>query len=216
MITVITGLTGAGKTWLMSRLALKLRKQGEIIYPNLQFYFPNNNEGVMRWHHLSETYVLTKGIICIDEGQKLFNARRWMFLPSGFADKICSHRHQFIDIITTTQDLGHIDVRVRGNIHEVYHCRSIFRFPANERKQPYFQIISVLHKKRNFMNDSTISFVSSSRPSYRFISRFFTKKLYDTYANIDLSHYICQIKRDKKKWQINLLSRKLSSQSSRN
>jgi len=55
MITVITGLTGSGKTFLMTRLALKKRKRKEDIYPNMGFKFPNDNEGVYRWHALSET-----------------------------------------------------------------------------------------------------------------------------------------------------------------
>ena len=44
MITVITGLTGSGKTFLMSRLALARRKLNENIYANLNFNFPNDNE----------------------------------------------------------------------------------------------------------------------------------------------------------------------------
>jgi ABC-type lipoprotein export system ATPase subunit len=58
MITVITGLTGSGKTWLMSRLALKRRKKfGETIYPNLSFNFPNDNESVIRWHGEKNIFV---------------------------------------------------------------------------------------------------------------------------------------------------------------
>jgi len=211
MITVITGLTGSGKTWLMSRLALKRRqKYGEIIYPNLTFKFPNDNEGVIRWHHLSETYNITNGVICIDEGQKLFDAHNWFFLPPAFAEKIASHRHHFIDIITTTQDFGHIDIRVRSNVHEIYHCQSIFRFPKNDRVRPWLQMISVIKKTRSFDDMSGIRWTFSGQKKY-FISKFFTKELYNTYANIDLSHYICQIKREKKKWLITLQSRSLAN-----
>jgi len=211
MITVITGLTGSGKTWFMSKLALKRRKLGDNIYANLSFNFPNNNEGVYRWHNLSETFNLTNGVLCIDESQKLFDARNWAFLPIAFADKIASHRHQSLDVITTSQDFGHIDVRVRSNVHELYHCQSVFRYPKNERVKPMLQITKIVKKQRSFDDVAGIKWSVVGRRTY-FISRYFTKEIYNTYANIDLSHFLCQIKRDKKKWLIILQSRQLANQ----
>ena len=214
MITVITGLTGSGKTFLMSRLALARRKLNENIYANLNFNFPNDNEGVYRWHVLSETYNLKNGVICIDEGQKLFDAHAWAFLPMTFAEKIASHRHHGIDIITTTQDFGHIDIRVRQNVHELYNCRSVFRWPKNDRKKPIFQIIDVIKKQRSFDDVVGIKWTTVSNKKY-YLSKYWTKELYNTYANIDLSHFICQIKRDKKKWLIILQSRQLANSRTR-
>lgn len=211
MITVITGLTGAGKTFLMSRLALKRRKIGDPIYANLNFNFPNDNEGVYRWHVLSETYNLKNGVVCIDEGQKLFDARNWAFLPMSFAEKIASHRHHGIDILTTTQDFGHLDIRIRQNIHEMYACKSVLRWPKNERVKPVFQMIDVVRKQRSYDDVAGIKWQKVGSRRY-YISRFWTKELYNTYANIDLSHFICQIKRDKKKWLIILQSRQLATQ----
>lgn len=210
MITVITGLTGTGKTWLMTRLALAERKKGEMIFANLSLTFPNDNEGVVRWHHLSETYSLTHGTILIDEGQKLFDAHAWPFLPMSFAEKIASHRHHFLNIITTTQDFAHIDLRVRSNVHELYNCRSVFRWPVSDRVKPILQMIKVTKKARSFDDTTGLKWIVSSERTY-FISKYFTKPLYDTYANIDLSHFICQIRRENKKWKILLTSRKMAS-----
>lgn len=210
MITVIDGLTGSGKTWFMSRLALKRRKEGDTIYPNMAFQFPNNNEGVIRWFNLSETFNLINGVLCIDEGQKLFGNRQWPFLPISFSDKIASTRHQSLDIITTTQDFGHIDVVVRNNVHELYHCQSMFRFPKKDKIKPIFQVIRIVKKTRSFDDVSGIKW-ARGRNRYHFISRFWTKDLYNTYANINLSHFICQIKRDKQKWLIVLQSRQLAN-----
>lgn len=210
MMTVITGLTGSGKTYLMSRLLLKARKSGENVYANLSLNFPHDNEGVFRWHALSETYNIKNGVIGIDEGQKLFDARAWADLPMTFAEKIASHRHHFLDVITTSQDFGHIDVRMRSNIHELYHCQSLFRFPKKDRYRPMLQVIRIIRKQRSFDDIVGIKWVKvGSR--LRFISKYWTKQLYDTYANIDLSHFICQIKREKKKWLITLKSRQLSN-----
>jgi hypothetical protein len=211
MITVITGLTGSGKTWLMTRILKKRRKAGDIIYANLSLNFPNDNEGVVRWHNLSETYNITNGVIAIDEGQKLFDAHLWPFLPLSFAEKIASHRHHFIDIFTTTQDFGHIDIRVRSNVHELYNCKSVFRWPKKESKKPILQYIKIIKKQRSFDDTVGIKWDKVGQSSH-FISRLWTKELYNTYANIDLSHFICQIKRDKKKWLITLQSRQLANQ----
>lgn len=208
MIILITGLTGSGKTWFMSRLLYKRWKKGENVHANFSLTFPKADERVSRWHNLSEIYDITNGVIGIDEGQKLFNSRSWMFLPVEFADKIASHRHQFLDIITTTQDLGHIDNKVRDNIHELYNCRSIFRFPKNERVHPLLQIIKIIRKERTYDDTVGVRWVKKGG-KVRFISRLWTKELYNTYANIDLSHFICQIKRENKKWLIILQSRQL-------
>jgi len=215
MITVIDGLTGSGKTFLMSRLALKRAKKKEDIYSNVAFNFGKFNDYIRRWHSLSETYSMKNGVLCIDEGQKLFDAHNWAFLPATFAEKIASHRHHFIDVITTTQDFGHIDIRVRQNVHERFHCQSLFRFPREDRYQPIIQIIKITRKLRSFDDVTGIKWEKRGRPSIKFISKFFTKQLYNTYANIDLSHFVCQIKRENKKWQIILRSRQLSSGRSR-
>jgi hypothetical protein len=209
MITVITGLTGSGKTFLMTRLALRRRKKGEDIYPNMGFNFPNDNEGVYRWHALSETYGIKNGTICIDEGQKYFDAHFWKDLPMSFSLKIASHRHHLVDIITTTQDFGHIDIRVRQNVHEQYNCQSLFRYPKSDRKKPLIQIVKVVKKIRSHDDTNGLKFIKAGVKRY-YISKYWTKQLYDTYANIDLSHFICQIKREKKKWLIVLQSRQLS------
>jgi len=209
MMTVIDGLTGSGKTFLMTRLLLKARKQGDNIYANLNLNFPNDNEGVYRWHALSETFNLTQGTLGIDEGQKLFSSRNWLNLPVSFADKIASSRHEFLNIITTTQDFGHIDIIVRNNIHERYSCRSIFRFPKREKFKPIIQIIRIIHKQRSFDDVAGIKWAKSGS-KFKLLSKYWTRELYDTHANINLSHFVCLIKRDKKKWLITLTSRQLS------
>lgn len=206
MITVIDGLTGSGKTYLMSRLLLKARKNGDNIYPNLALLFPNNNEGVFRWYDLSEIYHVNHGVVGIDEAQKYFGARYWKMLPITFANKIASHRHDQLDIITTTQNFQNLDVLVRRNVHERYKCQTVFRYPKNERLQPILQVIKIT-KLTKSLEEENKWITSSTRIKY--ISKFWTKELYNTYANIDLSHFICQIKREKKNWIINLTSRSI-------
>lgn len=211
MITVITGLTGSGKTWLMSRLMLREWKNKTKIFSNFPVYFSDNNEGVSRWNNLSEIYNVKSGMIAIDEGQKLFDSRLWSILPISFSEKIAQHRHHLVDIITTTQDLGHIDVRVRNNIHELYNCKSIFRFPKSDRVKPIFQVIKIIRKERT-LGDTGLKWVVVNH-RFKFISKYFTKELYNTYGNLDLPKFVCHIKREKGKWRGMIYSREIYNQS---
>jgi hypothetical protein len=218
MITVITGLTGSGKTWFMTRLIYKEWKAGAVINTNFPIYFSKDNEDINRWHQLDEIYRISNGIIAIDEGQKLFDARRWGSLPISFAEKIAQHRKHFLDIYTTTQDIGHIDVRVRTNIHELYHCQSIFRFPKNERKHPLFQLIIISKKKRSFNVEDRLVWEKAGRKKIFFISSLWTKTLYNTYADIGMERFLCKIKYEQKlgqkkgKWLVKIYSRDLINQ----
>jgi hypothetical protein len=211
MIIVITGLTGSGKTWFMTRLMLKDWKAGAEIYANFPLTFPNENERVSRWHNLDELYNLKCGVVAIDEGQKLFDARRWGSLPVSFAEKVAQHRHHFLDIYTTTQDVGHIDLRVRSNIHELYNCQSLFRFPKNDRVKPYLQFIKIT-KKRRVLSAGDRLIWEKVKTRYSFISILFTKNLYNTYGDIGFQKFICRIKRENNKWKAKIYSRDLVNQ----
>lgn len=208
MIVVITGLTGSGKTWFMTRLMLKDWKTGADIFANFPLYFPNENERVNRWHNLDELYRLSHGVIAIDEGQKLFDARRWGSLPVSFAEKIAQHRKHFLDIYTTTQDVGHIDIRVRSNIHELFNCQSIFRLPGNDRIKPILQLIRITKKKRVLSDGDRLIWQVVSK-KYFLISRLWTKELYNTYGDIGFEKYLCKIKKVNGKWLVKIYSRDL-------
>jgi hypothetical protein len=212
MITVITGLTGSGKTFLMTKMINKEWKAGAKVFANFPLTFSKTNDDIMRWHNLDELYSLGKGIIAIDEGQKLFDARRWASLPISFAEKVAQHRKDFLDIYTTTQDIGHIDVRIRQNIHNLYNCQSLLRFPKNERQHPIFQIIRVIKKSRQVSGDTDRLTWKTQNQSLMFISRFFTKQLYDTYATVGMNRFICRLKREKKQWSGKVYSRDLVNQ----
>jgi hypothetical protein len=212
MITVITGLTGSGKTWLMTKLLYKQWKEGAALNVNFPVTFSSENENVKRWHNLDELYGLNNGIIGIDEGQKLFDARRWGSLPISFAEKIAQHRKHFLDIYTTTQDIAHIDVRIRSNIHELYKCQSLLRIPRNERQHPLLQVVRITRLKRVVTSDTQRLNWEKEFSKIYFISRLFTKKLYDTYADVGFNRYECRIKRHKGQWEGKIYSRELLNQ----
>lgn len=200
MIILIQGPAGSGKTFLMSRLILREWTRGVEVYSNFNLFFDEERTNIRRWYTLDETYGIENGIIAIDESQAILDAREWQKLPPAFKNKIAMHRHDHLDIYTTTQDMGHVDIRLRSNIHELYTCASVLRFPRNERVKPDFQIIRVSKKERSFDSENQrVKWVLSGKPKLYFISRFWTKKYYDTYNKLALTRMICQIEQDKNK-----------------
>lgn len=211
MIICITGLTGSGKTWLQTQMIRRSWREGFPAHVNYPVSFPPDNEDVYRWHQLPEIYDIKNGVIGIDEGQKLFDARKWFSLPQSFTDKITQHRKHGVDIITNTQDLGQIDIRIRSNIHELYNCKSVIRIPRNERVKPVFQILSVMKYGRTLSSETqriTWHNIWKFRRLH-FISKYWTVSYYNTYADVGLEKYLCRIKLEKNKWQIKLYNRDL-------
>lgn len=196
MLTLVQGATGAGKTWFMVNVLLKPEWSRQTdIYPNFPMWFDNESTNVTRWHVLDDTFHLSNGIIAIDEGQKLLNARRWASLPIGFSDKIAEHRHDKLDIITASQDISHIDVRLRQNIHELYTCSSVVRFPRNQRIKPFFQVLKVNKKIKLPSADSgRLRWKKQGHDKLYFLSRFWTKTYYDTHGQIGANDFLCKIK----------------------
>lgn len=197
MITIIEGLTGHGKTNFMTRLLQKEWNQNQKIFANYKLYFSEENEEIFRWHELPEIFHLRKGIIAMDEVQDL--AGHWMSMPASFRSKLSHHRHQELDIYATTQAFQDLHVEFRRNTHEIYRAISIFRMPRRETKKPILQIIRVIKKRRVITNDQdAIKFGIVPTGFFRtgkllFISKYWTKKTYDTFANIDFDRYICKL-----------------------
>lgn len=209
MITVITGLTGSGKTWLMSKILYNEWKRGAKVYSNFRLNFSTENEDIFRWRQLDETYRLTTGLIAIDEGQMLFDARRWQSLPTGFLEKISQHRKHHINIITTTQDLVQIDSRIRCNIHVLKHCKMIFRFPMNESAEPWLQLTRVTTKTRETTVDTERLMWKVVNRKFYFISKFFSKKLYYTFDTIGLELFVCKLETQNGKTTLKIYDRQL-------
>jgi len=199
MIVLIEGPAGAGKTILMTRLIKKEWKKGTSVFPNFPLWFDENKTRIKRWYNLDETYHLKNGIIAIDESQKFLDARKWAGLPIAFTEKIAMHRHHLLDFYTTTQDMGHVDVRLRSNVHERFRVSSIFRFPKNGRVKPILQIIKYRRYLRNFESENQrVKWGQFGFTHFMFVSRFWTKTYYDTYGDVGKQDFICKIYRKRK------------------
>jgi type IV secretory pathway VirB4 component len=211
MIILITGLTGSGKTFLATKMIYEDWKRGAHVWANYPLFFSPENENITKYDSLPEIFRVRNGVIGIDEGQKLFDARRWAALPTDFSEKICQHRKHFLDIYTTTQDFRQIDVRVRINIHLWFQCERMFRFPFDERKKPIILWFRRIEMVRKITEDNKQTWRRGKVKHY-FISKFFTKQLYDTYADIGLSRYIVKLCRKKGKNKMIIANRSLVNQ----
>lgn len=210
MIVIFTGPAGQGKTFVMSRIVRKEWKKGEAIYPNFPVWFDHDASNIFKWNMLEETYHLKKGILMIDESQKLLDARNWALLPPSFRDKIAMHRHHHIDIYTTTQDLGHIDLRLRSNAHRVISCKSIYRLPKTQKEKPLFQIIRAISRERKWESQTnSVMFEKKGKNRYYFLSRLWTKTYYDTYGEVGLQKSLCKVYRKGGKWFARIYGRDL-------
>lgn len=90
------------------------------------FILPGRGK-IKYFEELEETYMITDAVIFYDEGQELFDAQYWERLPMFFKRKLRQHRKDFLDIITTTQEIGQIDKNYRRLIQVWYNYERKFK-----------------------------------------------------------------------------------------
>lgn len=211
MITAITGMHGTGKTFLMVHEFLHKHwlAGGHVISYN-QMLFSPDNERTLRFYQLSDLYGAREAIIGFPELQKLLNADSWRSMPAMFRDLLSEHRHSRLNIVGDTQDLMLIDINFRRHISEVFHCRTVMRFPKNEAVLPIFQWIRVQKKVRRFDTaGSQVFFKDIGSEKNYFISSLWTKKLYDTYEELRPDKFEIWVKQIKGKFMIRMVNREL-------
>jgi len=211
MITCITGLHGSGKTWfLVHKFLYPYWLNGGKILSYNQLYFSEDQERCERFWQLPDLYTASNVLIGFPEIQKLLNAAAWRSLPVMFSDLLSQHRHSRVNLVGDTQNLMFIDPNLRRHIAELYVCRTVLRIPADESIPPIIHWIAVQKKVRDLDEKTdSVKFVRIGRPQWYFISRFWTKKLYDTYEKSNLNEYLIWATLRKGKWTVNMASRQL-------
>lgn len=200
MWIVIDGLAGSGKTWLQTRILRKEWKTGADVYVNYQVKFSEDNIGVNRYHNFDEIYHLTRAVVGVDDAQKM--AGFWMQMPIAFRDKIALHRHHNLDFVSTTQDFMNMHIQIRRNVHVIYRCQTIFRFPIKDSVRPILQLIRIVKKERKLSDQAdSIKFKKIGWAKLHLISRFWTRDYYNTYEDIGAERFLCKIKYEKKQGQ---------------
>jgi len=211
MITAITGLHGSGKTWFMvNKFLYPDWLAGGNIQSFNQLHFSPENERIQRFYQLSDLYAVQNATIGFPELQKLLNAESWHSLPVMFRELLSEHRHSRVNIVGDTQDLMLIDINFRRHISEVYHCRTVLRLPIDETVLPILHWIKVQRKIKRFDNDGNqVLFKPVGNEKSYFISKLWTKTLYDSYENLRTAKFAIFGELVKKKFGIKMINREL-------
>lgn len=200
MIFVIDGNPDCGKSLYLNMLLFRRYSKGQALFLNWDVLYGG---GVIeRWHEFDEVVDVSskndKGaVIGVDEAYKIFDAHRWQSLPLSFSEKLAEHRHDGLDLFTATQNFSDLDLRVRNKTGVWFHIRTVFRFPFQQNVKPILQLSIVQEKRRIIEKQREVW--KTFRTEKLWISRFFTKKLYNTFENLKQSKYICKLKIDTRK-----------------
>lgn len=135
MITLFTGMPGAGKTAAMLDVlrelagdrpvfvhfdpAERLRPEQKLLHETLQI--PHQPVNAATWHD----QVSDGGILIIDEAQGCWRPRGPASKVPAAIAALETHRHAGVDIFITTQSPRLIDANVRGLVGRHVHIRAM-------------------------------------------------------------------------------------------
>lgn len=202
MLITIDGAKGSGKTYLMAKFQAKDSATMPVI-ANYDIFV----DDAKRFNELRQIYGYTQSSIGIDEGQKLFDARRFMSFPPQFAEMVAGDRHDGNKIYITTQGFDHIDKRVRANTDVLISVNRVFRIPFAQNVPAIIQLSQYRMFVKRIDDKGRVRFKKIDK-KYFLISKFF-KKLYETYEKISNDDYVIKIKWKKKNPTILLIRREL-------
>lgn len=215
MITGVIGPEGAGKTVLMTYLALLHKARGGklLTFPG---YTVTNGHGKQLSEQLDiDQWVtmppeLRDALICIDEVQNFFNSRRHMsVLNYLFANLAAQRRHRNIAVIYTVQDWGWLDDRVRWLTHVLITCYDLYWSPwGKEQQLQRGELVSA-----NFFDVKGFFTGKPWTPGPQFLLK--AKEIwpcYDSYADVDTWSGLTKIEFKKPKLTIDLTESKEESE----
>lgn len=132
------GLPGMGKTYLMSRRAMKDMLTGYDVYSNYDL------EGAIRFTELHQIFGVRNAKILIDEASLVVPSQSWSTIPFEVLANWRQHRHKGVDIYYTAQDKTEVVKSLRSLTQFVNHC-----FCFGSPKQPWM----FTWKRRSFKGD---------------------------------------------------------------
>lgn len=134
MITAYVGLPGQGKTYMMTKMAMKHIKKGGRVYANYPL------KGAIRYSQITEVFDVRKHkdeklgpIILIDEAGLVAPSGGWKSIPFDVMAHWRQHRHNGVNIYYTAQDLRDVAVPLRRVTQFVRNCsKFLWWFSWNE------------------------------------------------------------------------------------
>ena len=151
-------------------------------------YWPRSRGNIIYFEEIVELLEIKNGIIILDEGQNLLEARNWENLPLEFSNKLRQHRKHKLDLYTTTQNLGTIDINYRRLVQHWIHCKDIFA--VLWKRNPSWLTVHTKEVKDidQLYNNVDDLLVESLNKKY-FIIHKFRPRLYDTLFDIGFKAY---------------------------
>jgi len=149
-------------------------------------YFPKRRGRIIYFEDITELLEVRNGIILVDEGQALLEARNWEQLPAEFSNKLRQHRKHNLDLYVTTQNLGTIDINLRRLVQVWVHCTDIFAF-LWKRNPSWLSIHRKDWKDIDQLYNNVDDLMVDNLKSTYFSINLLTKRYYDTYYDIGFS-----------------------------
>jgi len=201
-ISVHTGNPRNGKTYGLTKMAIRCLDEGEIVYSNYkiewkgkkgkrwswekfkkdvfnpreEYEYPESN--LRYWGKLSDLYDVKNGIILMDEAHVYLNSRKWADLPEDFERKLYQHGKDGLHIVGTVQNVRRLDTVMRELIDYWYVYVAFPKPPQNPWKK---------HRPRWFIKYQIEMESDLVRQRYLAKTRviFFRKKLADMYNTLE-------------------------------
>jgi len=124
MLVGIKGLTGHGKTLVMTALVLMMRRlwRGCSVYANYDLRVAGKQD----LEFLEDLENAHDGIVCVDEGGVIFDARSFSRWENNAATQwLVQTRHAGLMVFTTCQILSQLDKRFRECMDYLLQCRKV-------------------------------------------------------------------------------------------
>lgn len=146
-------------------------------------YIPKRRGKIIYFEDITELLEVRNGIILVDEGQALLEARNWENLPAEFSNKLRQHRKHNLDLYVTTQNLGTIDINLRRLVQVWVHCTDVFAL-LWKRNPSWLTIHRKDHKDIDQLYNNVDDLLVENLHSSFFSISFLTRRFYDTYYDI--------------------------------
>lgn len=125
MISAILGNPGEGKSVSSAKLIKELLDSGVRVYTNLHLKESRRNYYYFSLDDYEIVYSIKDGVVILDEGQFILDAREWANLPKAFRQLLQKGRHEGLDFVIITQNMKQVDVSAQRLVHEAFVLRKI-------------------------------------------------------------------------------------------
>lgn len=140
MIYAIVGKPGAGKSYLLIRLAKQFLEHGTDVYSNVKIderklklkqiknIFGKKKElgKCFYWNSLSQFRYINNGVVLFDEAGAYFEPREWAKFEPEDRVKFQQHRKQKLEIFITVQSFNRVDDIIRRLTNQIYEVHKVF------------------------------------------------------------------------------------------